>query len=464
MFQTHNSQFLRQGAAAAAMALIVTMTGCVDVPEETLPGSGSSFAISLNLNLPDSMTGGRDTTALLAVSDVQVLATNNNDTLPCHHRGVDIQDPFANGYTMTRFMVGAAATWACVADRIITIVDLVPHDGVIYPTENDINSPNYKVDDPTHYSVSDDSDTQTTVRLYYGYDRSAPPTIASHPGFFVSWDQGVNGDLQGRLILDLMVIHPNRINSKDPIAMRMDFVQTAVAKQANMYLQFDGNNPYANGMQIEVVKDLLANEISQQVFTARGLMDMKAQFLPTGGIPELPSLQMFTVADTVGEGAAVAEFVDVSLPLPLNFNTGNHLGNYLFTKTDQYFFNPNQASSQPWDYIYKTVTASEYRGARTTPATGGTWIPFDPSQDMIIAALGLDAAYFTGSACSAIGDNCNDLLNGIFQDGFAGQEQNQGADPMDWRSDAIATPAYLPSVYPNGVSWDGAFDMVFMPL
>jgi hypothetical protein len=82
---------------------------------------------------------------------------------------------------------------------------------------------------------------------------------------------------------------------------------------------------------------------------------------------------------------------------------------------------------------------------------------------MIALELALGADYFTGSKCAEIGDDCTDLLNAVFTDGFADQEENQGSDPMDWRSDAIAMPEYLSSVYPNGIDWSGAFDYAFTP-
>jgi hypothetical protein len=62
-----------------------------------------------------------------------------------------------------------------------------------------------------------------------------------------------------------------------------------------------------------------------------------------------------------------------------------------------------------------------------------------------------------------MGDDCTELLNAIFEDGFAGQESNQGMDPNDWRSTAIQNPVYLDSVYPNGSDWNGAFDFSFTP-
>ena len=447
-------------ALSLTLAAVTTLvlSGCFELKEEDDTRGSNSAAVKLSMALPDSMTGGSS-----GASTGKMLGLSTRTTgSPCLYPGVADDEPFKNGYNMTKFMTSAVATWTCIADTVIEIVDFIPHDGTIYETENVVGAPSYKVDDPTHYSVTDDSDTQISVRLYYAYDRATPPTADSHPGFYVSWASQANDEIEGRLIIDVSEINPGRENKEDPTTMRMDFNYTAERKFATMYLAFDDNNVWADGFRIELTEDLLANPLNQ-VFTARGLMAMKAQFSPAEGISELPHLQMYTVADQMGEGAAVAEFVDLSLNLNLNAGTGNHLGNYIFTKNDQYFFDADQSTAEPWDYIYKTVTQSEYRGGRTTPATGGTWIPFSPSLDMIVTALELDADYFTGTACANVADDCTPLLNAIFRDGFADQEPNQGSDPGDWRSTAIGQAAYLNSVYPNGSNWQGAFDMTFIP-
>ncbi len=130
------------------------------------------------------------------------------------------------------------------------------------------------------------------------------------------------------------------------------------------------------------------------------------------------------------------------------------MGNYIFDKTDIYFFDADQRAAEPWDWIDKTITDSQYRGGRNLTTITGT---------DIINFLGLSLTYFSGTECTNVGDDCTDMLNAVFADGFADQEQNQGSDPMDWRSTAITSPAYLGSVYPNGSDWVGAFEPVFTP-
>lgn len=425
--------------------------------------------VSVKMDLPDSLTGGqsggvsKQTAAKQTISSIPLAANGKSGGtgVPCAYLGVDNDDDiFRNGYETTRFMVSAVATWSCVADLLIDVSNAVPHNGVIYETDNDNNASDFDADEPTHYSVSDDSDTQTTVRLYYNYSRSAPPISGEPAQFYVSWNEDVVGDIEGRMIIDGVNVIPDDRDPEDPVNMRMDFNFTDSAKTADMFLQFDDNNAWADGFRIQVTQDLTANAL-QKVYVARGMMAMKAQFLPVPGITEIPNLQLFAVADSFGNGASIAEFRNLSLPLMLNADTGNDLGDYLFTRTDLYYFEDDM----DWDYINKTVTASEYRGGRTTPASGGTWLPFDPSLDIIVSGLALDPGYFTGSQCAVYGDDCNELMNAInnFVDGFAGQEQNQGSDPMDWRSDALSMADYLTSVYPNGFDWSDAFAQSFTP-
>ncbi|MGD8570059.1 MAG: hypothetical protein PVJ39_18375 [Gammaproteobacteria bacterium] len=443
-----------------AWVLVVFLTACSGGGSGG-NGSTNDEVLNLDMQIPQSLTGGPVTTAV--ISPTAITAQSSSD-VPCAYQGPeDEDDPFRNGYEMTKFMVSAVAAWTCWADTLIEIAGYVPHDGQITATENQTDVDNYEADEPTHYSVTDDSATQTTARLYYGYDRDVPPLPGEDPQFFMSWNQDENGDIQGRLIIDATGIDPVNRDPKDPAMMRMDFHFTASEKHVDMFLQFDEGNPWADGFRIELTKDLTAAPFDQ-VFTARGIINAKRQFVDVPTISELPVLRMYTVSDKVGEGAAVADLQSVALPLELNADTGNYLGHYLFDKLDTYFFDADQTAAEPWDWIHKTIPYAEYRGSRTTPLTGGTLFPvFDPSLDQIVTELGLPSTYFTGSECANMGDDCTELLNAIFEDGFAGQESNQGMDPNDWRSTAIQNPVYLDSVYPNGSDWNGAFDFSFTP-
>lgn len=441
--------------------VIIILTGlfflvaCGNDTEDTNDPGEPPQTKSLSLDLPDSITGGP---LSAEASQMSLRAARSGTGTACAYMGADEEDPFRNGYEMTKFMVSAVATWTCFADTLIELADSVPHDGIIHEADNDISQPGYDPDDPTHYMVNDESDSRTTMKFYYGYDRSAPPTQDEDPDFFLSWIAWQNGELDGRLIIDGNDIDPDGRDPEDPTMMRMDFTYNESTQYVDTFLRFDEHNPWAEGFRIQLTKDLAAGPL-EQVFTALGLIEMKAQFLPTDGITEVPNVHMFTVSDSFGNGAALAEFQQLSLPLELNATSGNHLGNYLFDKTDIYFFEEDM----DWDWVDKSITAAVLRGSRTTPASDGTWIPFDPSLDMIALELDLDSDYFFGDKCAQADDDCTALLNAVFADGFADQEPNQGADPVDWRSAALANPGVIESIYPNGVDWSGAFDLVLTP-
>lgn len=271
-------------------------------------------AITIDMEIPESMTGGvTKTTSTLSVAKVAEapLAVSSASTgQPCSYIGVEDDDIFRNGYQTTKFMVSAMATWTCIADLLIDVADLVPHNGEIVETENDSNADNYDADEPTHYSVMDESDTQTTIHLYYGYGRSNPPVSGETPQFFISWDEAENGDVDGRLIIDGTGVNWEDHQADDPVMMRMDFNYTDTQKVADMYLQFDQGNIWADGFRIEMTKDLSANSL-EKVFEARGMIEMKAQFIPLAGISEVPNVQIYSVSDGFGNGASVAELQDM---------------------------------------------------------------------------------------------------------------------------------------------------------
>ncbi len=244
----------------------------------------TSINLTLDMELPESITGGRmTTTSGLGVQP----AAESDSGLPCMFMGSEEEDPFRNGYEMTKFMVSAIATWTCIADTLIDIAATVDHDGEIYETDNDISQPDYDAEDPTHYSVSDDSSSQTTIRFYYGYDRTAPPEPEDDPQFFLSWNAPENGDLTGILIIDGQQLNPEDRDPDDPTMVRMDFTYSDTQEQADMFLQFDENNEWAEGFRIQVTKDLTTSSLGQK-FTAFGLIKMKSQFFEIDGITEIP--------------------------------------------------------------------------------------------------------------------------------------------------------------------------------
>ncbi len=439
------------------------LSGCGGSDEEIESGNNRSN-VSLDLDMPASITGGpasaseKASTDFAKSSGMLLGKQSESGDLPCSYIGIDDEDPFGNGYKATKFMVSAVAVWGCVADLLIAVADTVPHDGSIIETDNDVNAANYDREDPTHYSVIDDSDIQTTVRLYYGFDRELPPTLDEQAGFYVSWAEDEDGTVRGRLLINTLELDQDQ-DPEDPTQMRMDFTHSDEEKAHDMFMRFSSENPWADGFRIRVAKDLDASPL-QKVFVAQGIMAMTAQFLPVDEITQLPEIRFFSVANQMGDGASIAQINNMSLAIPLGLEWS--LGAYITSKEDVYFFDDDQSSAEPWDWINKQFTSAVYKGGRTALETGGTWIPFSPSLDMIETALELDPGYFADE-CMSIGDECDELINTVFMGGFAEQESNQGEDPNDWRSMALQAATYLDTVYPNGVDWTGAFAQNFKP-
>ncbi|MFL0801608.1 MAG: hypothetical protein K6L80_14235 [Agarilytica sp.] len=449
--------------AVAATGLL--LSGCGGSDTDATAGGNTLSTVNFDLELPDSVTGGQTTDSRKTTASVFAKTAGyvmgeraKPGDLPCSYMGSDNEDPFENGYEATKFMVSAIAVWGCVADLLIDITEQVPHDGSMIETENDVNADNYEVDEPTHYAVVDDSDIQTTVRLYYGYDRELPPSLEDEAGFYLSWTEDRDGTLRGRLIIAASALEEEQ-NPDDPTQMRMDFREDDEEKVHDMYLRFSDENPWADGLRIRVTKNLTANSL-EEVFTAQGLMAMSAQFIPVEGIAELPEIAFYSVANQLGDGASIAQINNMSLAIPLNAES--NLGTYLMSKEDIYFFDDDQSAAEPWDWINKEFTTALYKGGRTAPETDGTWVPFNPSLDMVETALELDEGYFANT-CADIDDNCTALINGVFLDGFADQQPNQGEDPNDWRSLSLQSATYLDTVYPNSVDWTNAFDQAFQP-
>lgn len=438
----------------------VLMTGCGETSENSNPATDDN--LSVRLQLPDSLTGGTTSNASRGVANKiasTAIAGRGGTGDPCFFNGHDDKEnPFRNGYETSRFLISTMATWTCVADLLIDLAAVVEHTGEIIEADNNTLSPDYERDEPTHYSITDDSDSQVTIRMYYGYSRAVPPLPTEPAQFYISWNESTEEIFQGKMVIDINQIDAPENNEDDLAMMRMDFDFNEDMKSADMFLQFGENNLWADGFRIQITRDLNASPLGQ-VYTARGLIEMSGQFFPSTEITETPNIQFYTVADALGNGATIEEVQDFSFPLVLNFFNNNHLGHYLFTKRDIYFFE----ADMDWEYINKSINSSEYRGGRTTPASGGSWIPFDPSIDLINTALSLPGDYFSNGQCENIGDDCNDFLNAVFENGFSDQEQNQGTDPLDWRSLALDNAEYLPSVFPNGINWDGAFDHSFTP-
>jgi hypothetical protein len=441
-----------------ALLLVPTlMMGACALPEDGLE------LPELTMDLPDSLTGGKvasktqiadsgsdsgDTGVDGADSgEPDVAQSPSTERDHCRYVGHDIDRPFHNGYRASRFLLAHTAAWTCIAKKVALITVGQPADDEIYPTDNVKGSEDYDVSKPTHYRISSESENNRIVRLYYGFTQDEPPTVESLAAFYLTWsrsDGGTSGLLTFDTLQTEMAIEPT-----EPVGMRMEFDINDETHTNDMYVKFPDDSEMVNGFRTKIVKDK-TKTVDDNRFTIQALLDVKQQWRENTTVVETPLMSLYTVADREGEGASMGLMEDVAVDLPLNAN--NHLGEYLFDKKDQYYFH-REANGRNWDYINKTVSQSEYRGNRTTPATGGSWVPFNPSLDMIITALELPADYFTNNQCESYGDSCTEFLNAVFHDGFASEEANRGENPNDWRTLAMQAATFLDTVYPNGVDW-----------
>ncbi len=106
--------------------LLVVACGTNDGDSDS-DDSDTSINLTLDMELPESITGGR----MLTASGFDVQRATDSD-LPCSFLGSEDDDPFRNGYEMTKFMVSAIAAWTCIADTLIDIAATVDHDGEIH--------------------------------------------------------------------------------------------------------------------------------------------------------------------------------------------------------------------------------------------------------------------------------------------------------------------------------------------
>ena len=413
------------------------VTGCGS--EEEAP-TGLAAAPTLNMNLPDSLTGGvSGTTALNGFNTA-------HGEPHCTFTGAGSDNPFENGYHMTRFLVGATAQWTCFSDFIVTALAMsgIPVDGQIH----DITNP----DDPggpTGVSVTQDTPTQITARLFFGGDTTTP-------GMFLSWNTS-GGSTQGRLILGDVFTGGNT-DPNAPNALRLDFEKGTATHEAEMFIGFPTGNTFTNGFRIQVSKNL--DTTAYPTYTALGLLDMKAQWdtgFSAGHKGILPALRMYTISDGNGLGAAVASFADVGASFDLSAYLLGHLGHYQYTKDDYYYFT-SQGAPQ---YIYKSIASASYLGHRTSNAT---------NLDDIESFLGLGGTYFD-TTCNGSTPNCQAFMQAVYANSDWGQEANMGSNPNDERStiiNAVTNASYLASSCPgdaSGCVYDptDVFEMTFIP-
>ena len=429
------------GIACLGMMLLFFQACKSEDAEVTTATTSANVATpSINMSLPTTLTGTASASASMAPGGVSY--AEGGPSCNFDGNGSGDTDPFRNGHTMSRFLVSMTAQWMCFGDWMMTAVMAMgwPIDGAIQTIPEDADDP----DSPTGISITQDSATQTTIRLYWNNETTTP-------GMFISWNTN-GGTTTGRLVLGSVFMNDGGADANAPERMRMDFtIVEDVQQTADMFLSFPTASSAFTGFRTEVVKDLEDDSV-----IARAKMDMKAQYGSDAGmdaaISATPVYNVYTIADSAGAGAAIANMSDIGIGLD-GGGVNQHLGYFLFTKTDKFFFNASGTS----EYVNKAISPAVYVDGRTAT----TFLT------NVETALTLPGGYFSGT-CNATTTDCTLLFNTMFDDpNFGGQEQNSGTDPGDARSttiNAVTSTSYLSSVYPTGsTSWDGVFDMSFTP-
>lgn len=398
------------------LAGLLFVAGCED------DASTDKSAPTTSMEFPQSLTGAEVTPPALTRGLMNPRAVHNGD-IHCGFEGVAGDDPFRDGYNMTKFLVSAVATWQCFADSIIIIVAAIPFptDGTFVEFDPDPSDP----DGPTGIRVTDNSSNQRTIELFFNGNTTTA-------GVYLSWSFGTN--FEGKLILSSVVMNDPSdpgFDADEPNNLRMDFSNNGTTQTADMIISFPGANLWAEAFRITAVKTL-----ADDSFVVRGIMDMKGQWDPDYAGTATPTLKMFGVSDSAGRGAARSEFADLGLDLDLTPSTT--LGSYNFTFNGRYYFLANGTS----EWINKNVSSAEF----ADPLGDRTATPGEIS--FVEGAIGVPA-YFTNTCTATLGADCTALFATIFDDGLEGRDQNTvGPEPTDSRKTALDAGAYLTTACP----------------
>lgn len=437
---TMNRKLLRRWIPITfVFAALLFLAGCKDDATITNPRPPD-----VDMNFPESLTGAETSPAALT-APAAIRIANDTDTRSVHGKphcifeGEGANDPFQNGYLMTRFLVSTVASWMCVTDFLVNEVAAFnfPTDGSIFAIAPNPSDPGA----PTGISITLDSATQSTTRLYFNSDTTTP-------GLYVSWNTN-GGTTQGKLVLaDGLINDLSSVDLNEPDGMRLDFTFTTTSQVADMFISFPPSHPNVNRFRIMVTRDL--NTANLPIFTALGRLEANKQFDPryVAGVsgPTLPSLLMYTVSDANGNGAAIASFTDVGFTLDLTGFILGHFGHYLFSKVDKYFFNDLLAA----EWVVKDFTTAILQDITNPPRNAS--VGNETTVEGILT--GISPGYFA-SNCRTNGANCQALFDALFDQDNYGQEANTGTDPGDWRSAIIAgveangTADYLQSICPG---------------
>ena len=373
------------------------------------------------MSFPQSLTGTEAPAGALTRGLLNTRALHNGD-IHCNFDGDGAgNDPFRDGYNMTKFLVSAVATWQCFADSIIIIVAAIPFptDGTFVELTPDPDDPGA----PTGIRITDNSASQRTIELFFNGETTTA-------GVYLSWSFGTN--FEGKLILSSTVMtdpdDPN-FDAEAPNGLRMDFANDGTTQTADMIISFPSTNLWAEAFRIDAVKTL-----ADSSFVVRGIMSMTRQWDPNYAGLAVPKLKMFGVSDSDGLGAAMSQFAD--LGLNLNLVSGTTLGSYNFTFNGRYYFLADGTS----EWINKLVSSAEFADPALTRTASPAEISF------VEAALGLPG-YFTAPCSATFQAVCTELFQELFALGFSGSGKDvndpPGTEPTDSRMAALDAGTFL---------------------
>ncbi|MDH4248374.1 MAG: hypothetical protein OEW39_11225 [Deltaproteobacteria bacterium] len=363
---------LRTPVLLLAMALALSACGKKSEPK-TAPTTATLNTPTISMALPDSLTGGTTSTATAAYSAVGAA----QGVQKCQFKGDP--EPFRNGFTLTRFMVGAIASWGCLADQVMILTTTavtngwVTTDGVYKTLPPDPNDPKA----PTGVSVLQ-SGTITEVNLFWGANNTTAP------GMYFAWDRAADGSYSGKVLVDAAA-KDGSVMAGQPDFMRMDYSSSSTQQLGEMFIHFN-NNPEVDAFRIKATKKL---DGTYPTYTAQGNYPAKKHFdtnyAGSHAAEPFPALKVYAIADVDGHGAAVARVADWGWSItPLD--DGDHLGSFRFTKDDTVFFtNLGQGNYTPV-FIHKNVSAATYLGDRAINTTGN-----------VVSAAAIDTYFGSGS-------------------------------------------------------------------
>lgn len=434
-------------AILLSTALVFGLSGCksdesdedtTTTTTESTTTSDSVSTPSLSLSMPDTLTGGTSTANQVSAQG-PLMATNTSGP-DCNFSGPGQRDPFTNGHSMTQFLTAMASSQLCLADFLVNLGKEagIPADGTAWPVLTD------DAGAPSFIKFEQNSETQYTMRLYWSDDTTGDGDQ------YISWNT-TGGVTSGKMVA-LATAMGGDATADSPDRVRVDFSQSTAENRVDVYMAFPAENAFMQGFRIALAEDTTVTAATANRYTVRGVMSLKDQFLASYDtnysqyISEVPSMQVYTIANADGAGAASAKVTNQAIPL-------GTLGYYLFTKTDQYYFSSVGGS----EYVHKGITAAAYKGGKTTDTA---------TENILETILSLDSG--TIAACAAgTSAACVSFLDSMFAQGQGGLEANQGTNPNDGRSvilGGLSDSSHLSSPYPDGVtSWDGVFDMSYTP-